>query len=183
MRVVSYIFGIVGQRKVNLYQAVCLYSLDGFPPHQWPEIALRLLEEGEHTESLAILAGISPREYDFFEVKHYLDKVIDEFGITVPTEEVAFREIVKYYTLEYLDNRIESREYGRLVVKLYGTLKGKYQNAKYYGDYFGIEHVVGVFYSYDDIGVFTGWFGKKRRQKLIEELNQKMRRAAEELIG
>jgi hypothetical protein len=170
----------MSENRMNLYQAVCLYSLEGFPPHQWPEIAVGLMEQGETSESLEIIAGTSLSEYNYFDFELYFRKMLNEFGITIPTEEVAFREIVKYYTTEFLNGRLKAIEYGERVVALYQGLKEKYKDTDRLGDFFGIQHIIRIYSRYDDVSERYARYDKDR--KAIENyLDQEMQRAATEL--
>ena len=45
--------------------------------------------------------------------------MLNEFGIAIPTEEVAFQEMVKYYTIEFLIGRLKAIEYDERVFSLH----------------------------------------------------------------
>jgi hypothetical protein len=179
--IVSHIQTIgMSENRMNLYQAVCLYSLKGFPPHYWPEIALGLVEQGETSESLEIIAGISSSEYNYFDFQLYFERMLNEFGITIPTEEIAFREIAKYYTIEFLNGRLKAIEYGERVFALHQGLREQYKDTDRLGDFFGIQHIIKIYNRYDDVSERLAKYNKER-EIINSYLDQEMQKAAREL--
>lgn len=65
---------------MTIEESIAKMNLGELAISQIPVIALDWLKSGKQSESLVILAGMNEND-NYFEIKQYLDKALDELGV------------------------------------------------------------------------------------------------------
>lgn len=148
------------------------FKLGGLSLSQFPEIALKLLENGIESESLIILAGMSKQD-NSFEIKEYLDRTIDELGVDIYEFNEAAFILANYYLKEFKNGNLNV---GEAIVKIHGECWGnifvEIVSEKYIYDSIKFGKIIALWFDYDEVDEYVDWV--KRSKKSLNQIKTKM---------
>jgi hypothetical protein len=144
----------------------------------FPDLAAKALEEDSDTPSLRILAGLEPD--NVWDVDKYVAKTLQELHIDPPTEIDSAWLLIEYYIDKIMNREIDPHEGIHLVIHdVYYRTSWAGKNKVYVGDAIGIEELLGLCDTFDDLSVTDHrWDKTKTNDELLQELREKIIEAA-----
>lgn len=150
------------------------YALGKLQSDDLPSIATDLLLAGVESQSFACLAG-SPRCESPAERRELFEAGLKECSITIPGRLEAAHELKTHLACEVAEQKLDPALGAARIVDLYHAV---YQllpaSETYAGQSFGIAHLLGLYYSLDDIATDDQRYGD-----IEGELVRECRRIAE----
>jgi hypothetical protein len=130
---------VLAQRVFGLIQA-----------EELPALALRALEAGYDSASLAALAGESTRSMsrDLWDL---LDEVVSELGVQQPSRLKAAGLLKLHYARAVARGELNPREGAQRIIGVHRDIEHMLPDGQFAGSAFGIERVYGLYYSHDDV--------------------------------
>lgn len=135
---------------VDLRHHAVRYRLGVLNAESLTSIADQLLKEGYDTPTVIQLSILdSPVTED---AAPLFEKMCAERGVQIPTNEEAVSELLHYY-LESVASGTRTPQEGlrSMMVEVFGPYISNEKTKEYVGDSHGLEHLIGAFYSYDDL--------------------------------
>jgi len=163
---------------MTIEESIAKLNLGEMRLSQFPVIAMSQLENGIESESLIILAGMSKKD-NSFEIKEYLNKVIEELNVSVYKSNDAAFILANFYVQEYKSGKTNINEaISRIKNDCWENSNVEIENTKYIYDSIKFEKVIGTWYEYNEIDEHTDWV--KRSKKSFSHIKVEME---EELIS
>lgn len=165
---------------MKLEESIAKFNLGELVISQFPKIALETLQSGIESESLVILAGMNDRD-NSFEIREYLDYVIEELGIvSYQSLEAAF-VLANAYIESFKKNKIDVIEcIYRIKNECWDNCPNLISSNEYLFDGIQFHQIIGTWYQYYEIDGWTEWV--KKSGKGINELKAEAEKDLEKLI-
>jgi hypothetical protein len=127
------------------------YALGKLSSDDLPSIATDLLLAGVESQSLACLAG-SPRCESPAERRELFETGLKECSIVIPDRLEAAHELKTHFACEVAAQKLEPALGASRIVDLYHAVYQLLPSSETYaGESFGIAHLLGLYYSLDDL--------------------------------
>lgn len=163
---------------MTIEESIAKFNLGEVSLSQFPAIAMNQLENGIESESLIILAGMSEKDNPF-EIKEYLNKVIDELHVNVYESNDAAFVLANFYVQEYKSGMTNINEaISKIKNDCWENSNVEIESTKYIYDSIQFGKVIGTWYEYNEIDKHTDWV--KRSKKSVSQVKSEME---EELIS
>ena len=165
---------------MNLEASIAKLNLGELSLSQFPEIAMKALEEGIESESLVILAGINDSE-NSFEIREYLDCVIKELGIISHQSLSAGFVLANAYVESFKIKEIDIIEcIYRIKNECWDNCQNEIESNEYLYDGIKFDKIIGPWYEYNEIDVRTAWV--KESGKSVSQLKLEIKQDLENMI-
>lgn len=163
---------------MTIEESIAKLNLGEMSISQFPAIAMIQLENGVESESLIILAGMSEKD-NSFEIKEYLNKVIDELQVKEYKSNSAAFVLANFYVQEYKSGKTSINEaISKIKNDCWENSNVEIKSTKYIYDSIKFGKIIGTWYEYNEIDEHTDWI--KRSKKSISQIKAVME---EELIN
>ena len=136
---------------MNLQMLAAKYALNMLSTDEMPRIATELLVEGIEGQSVACLAGSIQSDLPA-ERRELFEAILKECAIAVPSRLEAAHTLKLYFAKQVAHHQLDPVEGAAMIVDLYYKVEELLpSSAGYVGEAFDIAHLLGLYYSLDDI--------------------------------
>ncbi|MGH9870577.1 MAG: hypothetical protein ACREAA_20765 [Candidatus Polarisedimenticolia bacterium] len=118
---------------------------------QLPQVCADALEEGYESTSLAALAGEYGLPYDPWRHESLFEEALRELKLSLPGTMEAAALLIRRNAESVVAGSLTPREGSRRILEVYSQVESEVPVKRYVGDGLGIERLVGIFYSHDDV--------------------------------
>jgi hypothetical protein len=127
------------------------YVLPGIPAEDLGERAYSLFAAGYESPNLAALV-CAPKDQAPADLRDLFIRALRDLGASLPDRLTAGHRLKRIYAQKVVNRELTPREGAREIVRLLHALEGELPKVvRYVGDSFGVAHLVGAYYSYDDV--------------------------------
>ncbi|HEY2516148.1 MAG TPA: hypothetical protein VGI39_34995 [Polyangiaceae bacterium] len=127
------------------------YVLPGILAEELKERAYTLLVAGYDNPNLAALVGAT-KDQAPADLRDLFLRALRDLGVPLPDELSAGQRLKRRYAQMVVDRELAPAEGAWKIVALFHRLEGQLpENVRCVGDGFGVGHLVGAYYSYDDV--------------------------------
>src|SRR5260221_10856587 len=134
----------------QLAELAARYVLGDVLSDDLPTFAVDALVRGMDTPSLAALAGAT-RATDSAELRELFEAALSELRIALPSRRSAAELLKVCLARKVLQGTVPPRQGASEIVQLRYRVESDFADRRYAGDGFDIAHLLGAYYSYDDV--------------------------------
>lgn len=158
----------------DLHIAAARYVLGSLPSWEFPRIANALLDAGVYSQAVGELATTpNPTMSDAGPV---FERALVEMRIELPSKEEAVWMLLRHFVEQLASRRVTGRKGLRAIIDVYNYVDPAEKSRDYVGESHDIQHLVGAYWSYDDLEErptevsFHGRYGRDAVQALDEDV-------------
>ena len=135
----------------EMYKHVCDYILENITTRNLIEIAKECVFAGINSDNLFILAALSEKFDAWDTILKYYKSTLEDLNINEPSKKEAIEYLSIYYCKKLIDKKISPKKFlEKMKYQIYN--KGVFEyDKKTLGDSIGIEDIMGLYYSIDDL--------------------------------
>ena len=165
---------------MNLEAYIAKFNLGELVISQFPKIAMEALQKGINSESLLILAGMNDRDNPF-EIKQYLDQVIEELGIASHKSLNAAYVLSNAYIESFKNEEVDIIEcIYSIKNECWDNCQNEIISDRYLFDGIQFQQIIGSWYEYNEIDEWTDWV--KRSGKSVTEIKNGIEKDLKKMI-
>ncbi len=148
---------------MTIEESIAKLNLGELSISQFPKIAMEQLKKGIESDSLIILGGMNETDNPF-EIKEYLDNVIDELNISIHKSNDAAFILANYYVQEYKKGNLSVNDaISKIKNDCWENSNVEIVSNKYIYDTISFGRIIGVWYDYHEIDEHTDWVKKSNK--------------------
>jgi hypothetical protein len=159
---------------LDLNIAAAHYVLELLPSWELPNIATDALASGLDSPAVRQLGGL--RETTMADAGPLFERMLADLNVGLPSSEQAVQRLLRHHIQELAQRRVSAREGLKKIVEL-SYLGERYEQSRMYaGEAYGIEHLIGARWAYDDLDTrptevsFQGLYGREAALALDEDV-------------
>ena len=148
---------------MTIKESIAKLQLGEITLREFPKIALKAIESGIESKSLLILAGMKSTDNEF-EIKEYLDNVIDELSITIQESLGSAYILANSYVNSYKKGEFNIIQcIYNIKNECWDNCQNKIDSIDYLYDGIKFEKIIGPWFEYNEIDQFTDWVKKSNK--------------------
>ena len=159
---------------LDLNIVAAYYVLELLPSWELPGIATDALTAGLDSPAARELGGL--RETTMTDAAPLFERMLTDLNVGLPSREHAVQRLLRHHIQELAARRVSAREGLKKMVDV-SYLGERYEQSRVYaGDAYGIEHLVGARWAYDELDArptevsFQGLYGREAALALDEDV-------------
>ena len=158
----------------GIYKYVCDFVLENIKIHQLIDVAKECVFCGTNSKNLLILAGLSEKFDAWDTILRYYKLTLDELNIKEPNKKEAAIYLTNYYCKELVDKKISPEIFlEKIGREIYYKSVFEYDN-KITGDSIGIENLLALYYSIDELNEIESYYINDGNNKNCEHEKLKL---------
>jgi hypothetical protein len=156
-------------------QYLAAFALGKVLSSDLPEVGVQALREGYDSVDLAALAGSTSRYDSPRELEEMFMRGLRHLNKAIPGRAEAGRVLRDYYATLVANGAMAPREGAAKIVRLSHELGDVLPSKDYAGDGLGVEKLLGLFYSHDDV--------EHGDEQSHREIDDDIKKACQQLVG
>jgi len=159
---------------MDLRIAAAQYVVGNLQSWDLPPIADKVLAAGHYSAALGELA--TSRDPTMADVGPLFEQALADFNIPRPSRDEAVGILLRYYVQRIASGAVTARQGLKPLMELYDLADLHKQSREFAGDAYGLQHLVGAYWAYDDLDgrsnevSYWGRYGAEAVEALNEDV-------------
>ncbi len=136
---------------MNSKEILANYVLGNVDESALIDVALQALAEGHDSPALRVLAGENPADFNAFEVRELLSRVLIQLNWSLPSPQEAARVLLCYWARNIIAGNVTPKDgAGHVTHEIYMYFRNQ-QKETYIGECLDVSGLISLYYAYDDL--------------------------------
>ena len=136
---------------MNSEEILANYVLGNVGESALIDMARQALVEEYNSPAVRVLAGESPDDFNAFEVRDILRRVLTQLSWSLPSPQEAAKVLLCYWARSIINGSVTPKEGAEHVtLEVYMHFCNKQEETRV-GEYLDVSELIGLYYAYDDL--------------------------------